>query len=42
MANELGVVAGRGGGSTLPFVPGLRLGCGVAGAELAFDGMGEG
>lgn len=41
-ANGLGVVAGRGGGAPVPLVPELRLVCGVAGAELAFDGMGEG
>lgn len=41
-ANGLGVVGGRGGGSPLPLVPELRLVCGVAGAELAFEGMGEG
>jgi len=41
-ANGLGVVVGRGGGAPAPLVPELRLVCGVAGAELAFDGMGEG
>lgn len=41
-ANGLGVVRGRGGGAPAPLVPELRLVCGVAGAELAYDGMGEG
>lgn len=38
-ASGLGVVGGRGGGA--PLLPELRLVCGVAGAELAFDGTGE-
>lgn len=41
-ANGLGIVGGRGGGAPGPLVPELRLVCGVAGAELAFDSMGEG
>lgn len=41
-ANGLGVVVGRGGGGPVPLFPELRLVCGVAGAELAFDGTGEG
>lgn len=41
-ANGLGAVGGRGGGSLVPLAPTLRLVCGVAGAELAFDSMGEG
>lgn len=41
-AKGLGVVGGRGGGAPVPLAPELRPVCGVAGAELAFDGMGEG
>lgn len=41
-ANGLGVVGGRGGGAPGPLLPKLRPVCGVAGAELAFEGMGEG
>lgn len=42
VAKGLGVVVGRGGGGPRCLVPVLRLVCGVAGAELAFEGMGEG
>lgn len=42
VASGLGVVVGRGGGAPGPPVAELRLVCGVAGAELAYDGMGEG
>lgn len=41
-ASGLGVVGGRGGGAPVPLAPELRPVCGVAGAELAFEGMGEG
>lgn len=41
-ANGLAAAGGRGGGGPAPLVPMLRPVCGVAGAELAFDGMGEG
>lgn len=37
----LGVMGGR-GGAPVPLVPMLRLVCGVAGAELALDGIEEG
>ncbi len=41
-ANGLGAVGGRVEGASVSFVPKLRPVCGVAGAELAFEGMGEG
>lgn len=41
-ASGLGVVGGRGGGAPVSLVPKLRPVCGVAGAELVFEGMGEG
>lgn len=41
-ASGLGVVGGRGGGAPGPLLPKLRPVCGVAGAELAFEGMGDG
>lgn len=40
-ASGLGLL-GRGGGGRGALVTGLRLVCGVAGAELAFAGTGEG
>lgn len=42
VASGLGFAGGRGGGALAHFVSELRLVCGVAGAELAFDGMAEG
>lgn len=42
VASGLGFVGGRGGGDLAHFFSELRLVWGVAGAELAFDGTGEG